>query len=212
MEYDYGRSSGQGSGGFGPLYQGRTGSGYAQANNNAGSYYPRVGQSSMGRAPPQAPLMSSPSFPSGTSGTSIKVTMKPMYRVGPPAELRMQSREVPRSSFQFEFDLERRILAEAELQRNPHLRASTAQTSQANGEANLAEVEDATVAKYLDMGHNKEAIQYGLQTYGDDQTKILDFCPSYNRIREMGFPGDRVARALATYDNDEEQAISSLVG
>jgi len=63
MEYDYGRSSGQGSGGFGPLYQGRTGSGYAQANSNAGSYYPRVGQSSMGRAPPQAPLMSSPSFP-----------------------------------------------------------------------------------------------------------------------------------------------------
>lgn len=56
------------------------------------------------------------------------------------AQLRMQSREVPRSLFQFEFDLERRIIAEADQQRNPHLRASTAQTSQANGGDNLAEV------------------------------------------------------------------------
>lgn len=36
----------------------------------------------------------------------------------------------------------------------------------------ILQVEDATVAKYLDMGHNKEAIQYALQTYGDDQTKV----------------------------------------
>ena len=49
----------------------------------------------------------------------------------------MQSREVPRSLFQFEFDLERRILAEAELQGNPHLRE---QISQANGEADMAQV------------------------------------------------------------------------
>lgn len=33
-------------------------------------------------------------------------------------------------------------------------------------------VEDATVAKYLAMGHSKEAVQYALQTFGDDQTKV----------------------------------------
>lgn len=114
--------------------------------------------------------------------------------------------------FQFEFDLERRIIAEAGQLGSSHLRASsTVQTSHANGGDNLAEVEDATVAKYLAMGHNKESIQYALQTYGDDQTKILDFCPAYNRMREMGFPGDRIARALASVDNDVDQAISSLV-
>lgn len=72
-------------------------------------------------------------------------------------------------------------------------------------------MEDATVAKYLAMGHNKEAVQYALQTYGDDQNKVLDFCPPFNRIREMGFAADRVAKALASCNNDEEQAISSLV-
>jgi len=80
------------------------------------------------------------------------------------AQLRMQSREVPRSSFQFEFDLERRILAEAELQRNPHLRASTAQTSQANGEANLAEVSPFEWIGYSDhLKHNSGIIIISLK-------------------------------------------------
>jgi hypothetical protein len=53
----------------------------------------------------------------------------------------MQSREVPRSLFQFEFDLERRIIAEAGQLGSSHLRASsTVQTSHANGGDNLAEV------------------------------------------------------------------------
>jgi len=47
------------------------------------------------------------------------------------------------------------------------------------------QVEDATVAKYLDMGHNKEAIQYGLQTYGDDQTKVGSYYLSYHRCYLM---------------------------
>jgi len=42
------------------------------------------------------------------------------------------------------------------------------------------QVEDATVAKYLDMGHSKEAIQYGLQMYGDDQTKVGSFYSLYH--------------------------------
>ena len=54
------------------------------------------------------------------------------------AQLRMQSREVPRSLFHFEFDLERRIIAEAE--QGGSLRASSGQTSQSNGGDNLAEV------------------------------------------------------------------------
>lgn len=62
----------------------------------------------------------------------------------------------------------------------------------------------------------KEKKKIGLQIVSDANifccVQILNFCPSYNRIREMGFPGDRVARALANCDNDEEQAISSLVG
>lgn len=57
MDYD----RGQGSGGYEmarPLYQGRQGSN-SQANN--APYYPRIG--SLARAPPQTPLVPSPSFP-----------------------------------------------------------------------------------------------------------------------------------------------------
>ena len=46
----------------------------------------------------------------------------------------------------------------------------------------ILQVEDATVAKYLDMGHNKEAIQYALQTYGDDQTKVGSYYSLYGGI------------------------------
>nr|AVH79722.1 NOG1 splice variant 2 [Physcomitrium patens] len=65
MEYDYGRS-GHGSGGYEmgrPMYHSRQGS-------NVQGSYPRVGQSAgdalMNRGPPQAPLLSVPSFPCST--------------------------------------------------------------------------------------------------------------------------------------------------
>jgi len=211
MEYDYGRS-GQGYDSGRPVY-GRTSSSSSPPASNF-AHYPRIGAagapSPMGRTPPPPHLGTSPSF---SSGATIRVAIKPMYQVAPPPQLRMQSREVPRSLFQFDFDVERRILAEAEAQGNPHLRASSKSQSQANGDANLAEVvEDATVAKYLAMGHSKEAVQYALQTFGDDQTKILDFCPAFYKIRDMGFQPDRVARALAQHNNDEEQAVLALVG
>jgi len=45
-----------------------------------------------------------------------------------------------------------------------------------------------------------------------DCLQILDFCPAYYKIRDMGFPAERVARALAQNNNDEEQAVLALVG
>jgi hypothetical protein len=149
------------------------------------------------------------------SGTGIKVAIKPIYRIASPAQLLVQNREVPRSLFQFDCDLERRILAEAELQGHHHVRASPPpQSSQANGgpSPNLTEQgEDPIVRKYLLMGHSKEAVIAALKTYGDLQNKVVQFCPSYTRIREMGFAPDAVAGALAMHDNDEDRAISYLV-
>lgn len=42
--------------------------------------------------------------------------------------------------------------------------------------------------------------------------QILDFCPAFYKIRDMGFQPDHVARALAQHNNDEEQAVIALVG
>ena len=68
------------------------------------------------------------------------------------AQLLVQNREVQRSLFQFDCDLERRILAEAELQGHHHVRASPPpQSSQANGgpSPNLTEVRSNLLVLFL---------------------------------------------------------------
>jgi hypothetical protein len=67
------------------------------------------------------------------AGTGIKVTIKPIYRVAPPVQLSPQGGEVPRSLFQFDFDLERRILAEAESQGQSFSRKPADHSRQSNG-------------------------------------------------------------------------------
>lgn len=76
-------------------------------------------------------------------GTSMFVYSKALLVCTWQAQLLVQNREVPRSLFQFDCDLERRILAEAEAHGHHHVRASPPpQSSQANGgpSSNLTEV------------------------------------------------------------------------
>ncbi|XP_065865205.1 uncharacterized protein [Euphorbia lathyris] len=48
------------------------------------------------------------------SGLGIRVAVKPELRITPPPQLVPQVRDIPRSNFQFDFELERKILAELE--------------------------------------------------------------------------------------------------
>ncbi|XP_030967291.1 uncharacterized protein LOC115987827 [Quercus lobata] len=51
---------------------------------------------------------------SPSSGLGIRVVIKPQYRITPPPQLSTQIGDIPRSNFQFDFEFERKILAEAE--------------------------------------------------------------------------------------------------
>ncbi|KAH9570226.1 hypothetical protein CY35_02G029900 [Sphagnum magellanicum] len=214
MEYDYRK------GGGGQSRSQSSSSGYdaarynrLQSNISSSSLYPRIAQPvgpSVNRPPPPPTIATSSS---SSSGTGIKVTIKPIYQVAPPVQLLPQGGEVPRSLFQFDFDLERRILAEAESPGQPSYSRIRADHSRlANGaSASLAEVDDPAVGKYIAMGLNKEAVVMAIRTLGDVQNKVLDFCPSYDRLLEMGFQPDAVAAALAKSDIDFEQSLAHLV-
>jgi len=88
----------------------------------------------------------------GNHGTSMVDHSKVLLVCTWQAQLLVQNREVPRSLFQFDCDLERRILAEAELQGHHHVRASPPpQSSQSNGgpSPNLTEVRSNLLVLFL---------------------------------------------------------------
>ncbi|XP_020217880.1 uncharacterized protein LOC109801264 isoform X2 [Cajanus cajan] len=74
-------------------------------------------QAPMYRPPPSpmyrpSPYQQNPSPPS--SGFGVRVAIKPEYRITPPPHLSSHAGDNPRSNFQFDFELERKILAEAQ--------------------------------------------------------------------------------------------------
>eukprot|EP00271_Cylindrocystis_brebissonii_P009754 TRINITY_DN2495_c0_g1_i1.p1 TRINITY_DN2495_c0_g1~~TRINITY_DN2495_c0_g1_i1.p1 ORF type:complete len:258 (+),score=81.94 TRINITY_DN2495_c0_g1_i1:173-946(+) len=78
----------------------------------------------------------------------------------------------------------------------------------------LSFAEEATppvLSKYLARGMPREAVTIALANYGDNEGKIVDFCNSYERLREMGFPPEAVAEALTLCDNNPERAVVHLM-
>ncbi|OEL33341.1 hypothetical protein BAE44_0005641 [Dichanthelium oligosanthes] len=128
MEYDFRGRSGSGSYG-----------GAAPGGGGGSSLYPRVGQPSHAgggsstaspRAAPyhhgsgagsgsSAPIVTPLAPTSSSSKVGIQVAIKPEFRITPPPRLPPQMVEIPRSTFNFDFEYERRILAEAEKE-NPN--------------------------------------------------------------------------------------------
>ncbi|CAM6128032.1 unnamed protein product [Calypogeia fissa] len=217
MDYDYRKAGGgaQRPGG-GPSLAGydsskmyaprfdRVGSN-SQLGGNTSHFYPRIAQP-VGPATNRAPAPVSHSSP--TSGTGIRVCIKPEYRVAPAVQLILpQNADVSRSLFNFDFELERKILVEFERE------SQGWDSGRANGEASPApgSGEDPIVAKYVGMGLSREAVVMGVAAFGDAQSKVVDFVSSYNLLREMGFPSTVVAGALAMYDNDREKALAHFV-
>ncbi|XP_043722970.1 uncharacterized protein LOC122670074 [Telopea speciosissima] len=175
--------------------------------------YPRLGQSGHNVIPPTARgssfhQSSAPS--SSSSGFGIRVQIKPEFRITAPPQL-SQVRDVPRSTFQFDFDLEKRVLAEAEKE-NPnwsrlvmeHISSKPVESSPSLGSSAI----DPVVSKYIASGLSREAVPIAVANYGDNQTKVREFVNAYNLLREMGFSSNSVAEALAMYDNDTDKALA----
>jgi len=183
------------------------------SSSSASSFYPRVGQPGQPLIPPaaRAPPYQHTSAPS-SSGTGIRVAIKSEHRITPPPPLSTRIGEIPRSNFHFDFDLERKILAEAE-KPNPNwsqLLLENASSRTAESVPTNPPV-DPIVSKYIVSGLNREAVTLAVANYGDNPTKVQDFVKGYNLLREMGFPSNSVTEALFMHENDNDKALAHLL-
>uniref|UniRef100_A0A0E0A5E5 Uncharacterized protein n=1 Tax=Oryza glumipatula TaxID=40148 RepID=A0A0E0A5E5_9ORYZ len=192
-------------------YRGRPGSGsYGGGGGGGGSssLYPRVGQPSHGvaNAPPPQPPRAAPYHHHGpptvsaaphpvpaSSSTSmgIQVVIKPAYRITPPPQLPPQLTEIPRSTFNFDFEYERKILAEAEKE-NPNWSKESAITT--------------TTAAKRPKTHNSP--YFCGYSRGSNSGQVKEFVKSYNALHEMGFTSSNVPELLAIHDNDPDKRMS----
>ncbi|ERM96591.1 uncharacterized protein LOC18424526 [Amborella trichopoda] len=179
------------------------------------SYYPapnRIAHTSgppVSRPPPVPTTSSSPS-----SSLGIRVAIKPAYRITPPPQLSPQMAEIPRCSFLFDFEFERKILAEAEKESQnwSKIATETPSSSKPTESGTQESAADQLVNKYAALGLNREAVSFAVANYGDNANKVREFVSSYNLLREMGFASTNVARVLVMYDNDRDKALAHFLG
>ncbi|KAH9311356.1 hypothetical protein KI387_026391, partial [Taxus chinensis] len=87
-------------------------------------------------------------------------------------QLSPQLGEIPRSTFQFDFDFERKILAEAEKGSQNWSRIALENPSRLKSEpSSLGSVDDQIISKYVVMGLNREAVSMAVTAFGDDPNK-----------------------------------------
>ncbi|KAL8240827.1 hypothetical protein R6Q59_014182 [Mikania micrantha] len=183
----------------------------AHSMYGSSSLYPKIGQSG-GHSVVPPPARNNTT--SSSSGMGIRVTLKPEFRITPPPQMSPHIGEIPRSTFTFDFELERKILAEAEkenpnwsklgLENFPHKNAKPLPR------ANSSVTVDPVVSKYIATGLNRDAVPLAVAKYGDNPIKVREFVNGYTVLREMGFEANRVAEALFTHDNDKEAAVHFL--
>ncbi|KAJ4733794.1 Ubiquitin-associated 1 [Rhynchospora pubera] len=192
--------------------------------NRGGPMYPRVGPT----APPPpvsagVPYRVASSSAAGSappsSGLGIRVMIKPEYQITPPPQLTATTSDVPRSTFKFDFEFERRILAEAEKENPdwskfvtevPPQRPSSSKPPPPTASP-LTPPGDPVVEKYVSSGLARDAVAFAVLNYGDNPIKVSEFVKGYNMIREMGFTSKNVAEVLAMYDNDTDKALGHLL-
>ena len=73
------------------------------------------------------------------------------------------------------------------------------------------EPDSAEIDKYTRAGYPRDAVVHAVAMWGDDESKVVDFCEGFRRGTEMGLDGPTLAGALAACDNDVERAVASCV-
>ncbi|XVF09997.1 hypothetical protein REPUB_Repub07fG0146200 [Reevesia pubescens] len=216
MDYDYRNKTGSPYEAQIPMYRQQPTSSGSHSHPMYGqppSLYPKMGQPGHTLVPP-APRTSS-FHQTSSSGFGIRVALKPEYRITPPPQMSPQVGDIPRSNFQFDFEFERKILAEADketmnwsrlgLDNLPSHSKPTQSTSSPGANS------DPLVSKYIASGLNRDAVTVAVANYGDNPTKVREFVNGYNLLREMGFASNNVAEALLMYDNDTDKALAHFL-
>ncbi|TKY74137.1 Ubiquitin-associated/translation elongation factor EF1B, N-terminal [Spatholobus suberectus] len=172
-------------------------------------------QAPMYRPPPSPMYRPSPyqQNPPPSSGLGVRVGIKPEYRITPPPHLSSPAGDNPRSNFQFDFGLERKILAEAEKD-NPNwskFGSENILTKVSDSSTSKVTALDPIVSKFIAMGLSREAVPIAVENYGDNPTKVQEFVNGYTVLREMGFSSNSVAEALVMNDNHTDRALAHFL-
>ncbi|CAN4085799.1 unnamed protein product [Withania somnifera] len=201
MEYDFRNRTGPPQS---PMY-GRPSTAAPQPHPMYGQspgLYPRPGQLS---APWDPPSHHAPS----NAGIRIRVAIKPEYPITPPPQLStLMGLDIPRSTFNFDFDLEKKVLAEAENESQNWSRLGLENLPSRMPGYNG----DPVMNKYATSGFNREAVALAVANYGDNPIKVKEFVEVYTLLKEMGFSSNSVADALLMNDNDKDKAAAQLLG
>lgn len=122
--------------------------------------------------------------------------------------------EIPRSNFQYDFEFEKRVLAEAEkeTQNWSQLGSELVPRRTAEPVPSVTPRVDPVMSKYIALGLNREAVSLALSHYGDNLTKVQDFVKGFSLLQEMGFSSNNVAEVLFMYDNDTDKALGHFLG
>ncbi|KAL1813761.1 hypothetical protein ACET3Z_023826 [Daucus carota] len=213
MDYDFRNKAG---GSQLPMHRPATSSSAASPGHHPMYGYPSIGQQTPGYSfappPPHGRHHPPTNPPSSSPGTGIRVVLKPEYRINPPPQLSPQIGDIPRSNFQFDFDFERKVLAEAEKEK-----PDWSKLVHENVPPRPAEIPsqgsptDHVVRKYIASGLNREAVPLAVANFGDDPIKVREFANGYTLLREMGFSSNSVAEALLMYDNDTDKAVAHFL-
>ncbi|XAR71673.1 hypothetical protein NMG60_11018057 [Bertholletia excelsa] len=210
MDYDFRNRTNPPYNSHSPIYRPTTAS-----SMYGPSLYPQVGQPGHSvnlHAGRTSSFHPNPSSSASSSGLGIRVAIKPQFRITPPPQLSPQG-DIPRSTFQFDFELERKILAEAEKENQNWSRLGLenhpSKPSESTSSSGL--VTDPVISKYLAMGLSREAVPLAITHYGDNPTKVKEFVNGYTLLREMGFSSNNVAEALVMYDNDTDKALAHFI-
>ncbi|XP_027110148.2 uncharacterized protein [Coffea arabica] len=196
-----------------PMHRPATGPSSTHPTYGNPSLYPKVGQ--LPGVPGRNPSFHhpTPSPPSAAPGIGIRVALKPEYRISPPPHLSPQIGDIPRSNFLFDFEFERKVLAEAEKESQNWSRLGLGNLPSKTPEAtsSLGSTPDSVVSKYIASGLSREAVHVAVANYGDNPSKVREFANGYALLREMGFSSNNVAEALLMYDNDTDKALAHFL-
>ncbi|XP_010537124.1 PREDICTED: uncharacterized protein LOC104811935 isoform X2 [Tarenaya hassleriana] len=174
---------------------------------HAGSLFPPPARNSPYHHPPS----SSPSS-SSSSGLGIKVTIKPEYRITPPPQMLPRLGDAPWSIFQYDFGLERKVLAEADKESQDWSKFGTETLpTKAPDSISSSQRPDPVMMRYIASGLNREAVSIAVANYGDNPTKVEEFVKGFTLLREMGFLTSSVAEALFMFENDTDKALANLL-
>ncbi|RDX80735.1 hypothetical protein CR513_38690, partial [Mucuna pruriens] len=147
------------------------------------------------------------------AGFGVRVGIKPEYRITPPPHLSSHVGDNPRSNFQFDFGLERKILAEAEKD-NPNwskFGSENIPTNVSDSSTSKVAALDPIVSKFIAMGLRRDAVPIAVENYGDNPTKVQEFVNGYTLLREMGFSSNSVVETLIMHDNHTDKALAHFL-